>query len=107
MSKPPAALGNDHVIEYAIIDDEVTFEQRHVLNVGGEWLGAVLNLAICQSLDKSEFMVFHCNHKWEILGVAAGFKSIQAAKKKQSGHIMGFLRNGIQVATLAMKHLLI
>jgi ClpX C4-type zinc finger len=82
MSKPPPALGNYYVIEYAIADDEVTFEQRHVLNVGGEWLGAVSNLVIGQGLDNEEFVVFHCNDKWEVLGVAAGYKSIKAAKEK-------------------------
>jgi hypothetical protein len=70
------------VIEYATVDDTVTFEQRHTLNVGGEWLGEVPNLAICQNLDETQFMVFHCDRDWNVLGVAAGFTSTGDAKAK-------------------------
>jgi len=72
MNRPPPALDCAHVIEFAATDETVTFEQRKTLNVGGEWLGEVPNLAICQNLNQTEFMVFHCNHAWEVLGVAAG-----------------------------------
>lgn len=82
MTAPPPALDCAHAIEYAIVDDAVTFEQRRTLNVGGEWLGAVPRLAICQNLDESEFMVFHCDGEWNVLGVAAGYKSVAEAKTK-------------------------
>ena len=82
MNRPPLALDCSHVIEYAVNDEGVTFEQRYTLNVGGEWLGEVSNLAICQNFDETEFMVFHCNAEWEVLGVAAGYGSIQEAKER-------------------------
>ena len=82
MSAPPPALHSTHAIEYAIVDDNIRFEQRHTLNVGGEWLGAVPRLAICQDLHRPEFLVFHCDADWNVLGVAAGYESIAAAKAK-------------------------
>ena len=82
MKKPPPALDCAHAVEYAIVDDAVTFEQLYTLNVGGEWLGRVAQLAICQNLDEVEVMVFHCDRDWNVLGVAAGYNSIDEAKAK-------------------------
>src|ERR1051326_849143 len=82
MSAPPPALHSTHAIEYAIVDDTVRFEQRHVLNVGGEWLGQVPCLAICQDLHKDEFYLFHCDAEWNVLGVAAGYKSVAEIKAR-------------------------
>jgi hypothetical protein len=82
MAMPPRVLDCAHAIEYAIVDGSVTFEQRHTLNVGGEWLGEVAQLAICRNLDETELMVFHCDRDWNVLGVAAGFDSIDEAKAK-------------------------
>jgi hypothetical protein len=82
MSRPPPALDSAQVIEYAVTDETVTFEQRKTLNVGGQWLGEVSNLAVCRNLDETEFMVFHCNHEWEVLGVAAGYSSMDEAKER-------------------------
>ena len=82
MTAPPPALDCAQAIEYAIVDAGVAFEQRHTLNVGGEWLGEVPRLAICRNLDESEFMVFHCDTEWNVLGVAAGYNSVEEAKAK-------------------------
>src|SRR5256885_9714578 len=82
MKLPAPALDCAHVIEYAFTDETVTFEQRRTLNVGGEWLGAVSNLAICQNFDETEFMIFHCNSEWEVLGVAAGYRTVKEAKER-------------------------
>ena len=82
MNPPPPVLDCAHVIEFAIADETVIFEQRKTLNVGGEWLGRVPCLAICQNFDNAEFLVFHCNLEWEALGVAAGYVSIEDAKQK-------------------------
>jgi ClpX C4-type zinc finger len=82
MEAPPPALDCAYAIEYAAVDETVAFEQRQTLNVGGEWLGAVPQLAICQNLDESQFMVFHCDRDWSVLGVAAGYKSVAEAKTK-------------------------
>ncbi|MDH5641903.1 MAG: hypothetical protein OEY28_11470 [Nitrospira sp.] len=82
MNRPPPALDCAHVIEYAVNDEEVTFEQRYTLNVGGEWLSEVSNLAICQNFGETEFMVFYCNSEWETFGVAAGYGTVQEAKER-------------------------
>lgn len=66
MTMPPPALDCAHAIEYAIVDDTVKFQQRHTLNVGGEWLGEVPHLVICRNFDEAEFMVFHCNQEWNV-----------------------------------------
>jgi hypothetical protein len=79
---PPPTLDCAHAIEYAIVDDSVAFEQRHTLNVGGQWLDEVPRLAICRNLDEAEFMVFHCDAEWNVLGVAAGYRSVEEAKAK-------------------------
>ena len=80
MSAPPPALDCAHVLEYAIVDATVQFEQRRTLNVGGEWLGEVPRLAVCQNFDEAEFMVFHCDSDWNVLGVAAGYNSADEAR---------------------------
>lgn len=72
--RPPPALDCAHVVEFAVLDETVVFEQRKTLNVGGEWLGQVPCLAICQNLDETEFLIFYCDLNWETLGVAAGYK---------------------------------
>jgi hypothetical protein len=82
MTLPPPALDCAHVIEYAIVDPSVRFEQRYTLNVDGEWLDEVPRLAICRNLDESKFMVFHCDNDWNVLGVAAGYNAIDEAKAK-------------------------
>ena len=82
MNSPPPALDCAQVIKFAFVDETVTFEQRQTLNVGGEWLGQVPHLAICQALGETEYIVFHCSREWEVLGVAAGYGTIQDAKQK-------------------------
>ena len=82
MTAPPPTLDCAHAIEFAVVDDAVNFEQRHTLNVGGEWLGAVPQLAICRNLDETQVMVFHCDSEWNVLGVAAGYDSVSEAKSK-------------------------
>jgi hypothetical protein len=82
MDKPPPTLDCAQVIEFAIVDNTVTFEQRNTLNVDGKWLGEVPGLAICRNLDEAEFMLFHCDHHWQVLGVAAGYGSVEEARAK-------------------------
>lgn len=95
MSRPPPALDCAYVIEYAVTDESVTFEQRCTLNVGGEWLGEVPNLALCQNLDGTEFMVLHCNPDWAVVGVAAGYGSIQEAKDRTERSYHGITQKWI------------
>jgi len=92
MTPPPPALDCAHAIEYAVVDASVRFEQRHWLNVGGEWLGAVPRLAICRNLDESQFMVFHCGEDWNVLGVASGYDTIADAKARAERSYHGLMQ---------------
>jgi hypothetical protein len=80
MTHPPPIIAGLYVLEFAHADESVQFKQRHTLNVDGEWLGRVPNLAICQAFDSQEFMVQHCNEEWEPLGIASGYMSVIDAK---------------------------
>lgn len=79
---PPPAIACAHVIEYAIVDDTVTFQQLGTLFVDGVLLGRVPTIAICQNLDEETFMIFHCSAEWEVLGVVADCASLIDAKQK-------------------------
>lgn len=89
MSSPPPALDCAHAIEYAIVDETVRFEQRRWLNVGGAWLGAVPRLAICRNPDELQYMVFHCDNDWNVLGVAGGYATIAEAKARAERSYQG------------------
>lgn len=80
-NKPPQVLDCAKVIEYAIVNDSVTYEERKTFFVGGHLLGEIPKLAICQNLGESEFLLFHCDKDWNVLG-AAGLQSIDQAKRK-------------------------
>jgi hypothetical protein len=69
-------------LEYAVADESVTFEQRYTLSVDGEWVGRVTKLAIGQNLDEEELLVFHCTDEWDVVGVAAGYKTVEEAKER-------------------------
>lgn len=80
MQSPPPVLAGLHVVAYAAADDAVVFEQRRTLNVDGEWLGRVPRLAICQNFDSLEYAVQHCTEDWDLLGIGAGYTSVDEAK---------------------------
>lgn len=82
MSSPPPTLDCARVLEYAVADESVAFEQRYTLNVDGEWVGRVAKLAICQSLNEQELLVFHCTDAWDVVGVAAGYETVDEAKER-------------------------
>ena len=65
---PPPVLERARVVEYAAVDDTVKFTGALHLFVGGERLGPVPQLAICQDLDDGELLLFHCDNDWNVLG---------------------------------------
>ena len=73
---------SDYVVEYALVDDSIVFEQRRMLNVDGEWLGRVPCTAICQDFDTLEYSIQHCAADWELLGVATGYESVENVKER-------------------------
>ncbi len=93
MINPPPIIAGLYVLEFAHADESVRFEQRNTLNVGGEWLGRVPNLAICQPFERQEFMVQHCSEDWEPLGIATGYKSVIEAKNSTERSYKGISEN--------------
>jgi hypothetical protein len=66
--KPPPVICNARVLEYALVGEAV-FTGALNLYVGGERLGAVPGLAICESFDGDELFLFHCDEDWDVLGI--------------------------------------
>lgn len=56
------------VLEYAIVDDSVTFTGRLHLYHGGKRVGPVPCLAICKNLDMDELLLLHCDTSWSVQG---------------------------------------
>jgi hypothetical protein len=81
MGSSPPVLANARVLEYALLDNSVTFSGRTLLSVDGKELGPVPCLAICQDLDSNDILLLHCDKDWNVLG-AACYPSIEAAKAK-------------------------
>jgi hypothetical protein len=86
---PPPALDCARVIEFAVIDKTVHFEQQGCLIVDGKIVGRVPNIAICQNLDESTLMIFHCDADWNVLGIQADYRSLQEAKSKLEKSYVG------------------
>jgi hypothetical protein len=80
MNAPPPILAGTYVVSYAYADESVNFVQRNTLSVDGEWLGRVPCLAICQDFESSEYLVLHCDEAWELLGIAGGHPTVDAAR---------------------------
>jgi ClpX C4-type zinc finger len=99
MHSPPAVLAGTYVVAYAQADDSVTFVQRNNLAVDGEWLGRVPFVAICQDFETSEFIVQFCDTSWDTVGIAAGYKTIEEAKRRTELSYVGIGANWQDSAT--------
>lgn len=81
----PPVLCSARVIEYAIVDDTITYTGRQTLYVGGKELGAVPRLAICQQLDDDMMYLAHCDKYWTVLGASgSGTEPETIEKLKES-----------------------
>ena len=78
---PPPALGCRRVLAYAVVDGSVEFSGRTLLFVDGKELGPVERLAICKSQDDPDYLLVHCNKRWDAKGVSA-YASMEEAKSK-------------------------
>jgi hypothetical protein len=47
----------------------------------GKEVGPVARLAICRDEDRDVFL-FHCDRRWNVLGMAGGYPNIKAAKQR-------------------------
>ena len=90
MKKPPITLSYPtFVVEFAIVDSTVKFNDRKTLNVGGEWLGKVPKLAICKDIESSEYHLSHCSDDWDDLCSVQTGKSIEDVKNIAERHYQG------------------
>ena len=81
-NRPPPVIDSAKTLCYAINDSDVVFTDRIHLIVGGERLGEVPRLAICENYGKpDDILLLFCDENWESKGVI-GFDSIEAAKAK-------------------------
>ena|SRR5690348_3084191 len=95
---PPSDLDGARVLAYACVDDEVTYTGRITLYVGGKLLGPVPRLAIAHNYYKPhDYLLFHCNSAWEVLG-AAGYDSLAQAKEHAEVAFAGISRKWQHVA---------
>jgi hypothetical protein len=65
---PPPIIDAARVLEYAHVGD-LPFTGRIHLNVGGEWLGQVANLAICLNRNvPDDILLLFCDDEWTTQG---------------------------------------
>jgi hypothetical protein len=66
---PPAQIDGCNVLAFTSELGDLPFTDVLRLNVGGEWLGRVPRLAICEWDHRPILMLFHCDDQWNSLGV--------------------------------------
>jgi hypothetical protein len=67
MAPPPTLLNGADVLRYAVVDQRVEPTGRTVHRVGGHVAGPAAALAICQYDGQSDFYLFYCDAKWNVV----------------------------------------
>jgi len=83
--RPPRriTLNDSQLLCYAVLDESVGYTAGHGLFfVDGKEIGRVPCLAICHDKDTQLFTLYYCDANWTLLGVAADYPSIDAAKHR-------------------------
>src|SRR5688572_969828 len=81
-SVPPPVIDSARVLAFANVPDDVQYTGRTHLNVGGEWIGRVANLAICRNYCKpDDILLLFCDEAWASQGCIP-FASIEEARLK-------------------------
>jgi hypothetical protein len=79
---PPPVIASDRLLHYAILDNSVGYTAGHgLLFVDGEEIGKVPCLAICQSRNKSEVVLYFCEKDWNSIAVSV-HDSVANAKRR-------------------------
>jgi hypothetical protein len=83
-SPSPVISDNDRVLLcYAWLDDSVGYAEGHGLFfVGGKEIGRVPCLAVCEDKHSGKPTLYYCDENWKVLGVAANYESVEAAKRR-------------------------
>jgi hypothetical protein len=97
---PPPALANARVLEYAVLTAAVRYSGHSSIFVDGKELGPVPCLAICQTFDKNDILLLHCDRDWSILGVAV-YASVAQAKKRAERTYPGISAQWVKADAIA------
>jgi ClpX C4-type zinc finger protein len=95
--KPPQIIDSAKVLKYAIVDKSIQYTGRLHIYANGKELGKVPRLAICQNYKAKDNLLFLCNKKWKVLGVA-GFKSMKATKDTAEETYQGISKRWATIA---------
>jgi hypothetical protein len=74
-------LAGCKVEQYAIRDRSMKYSGHSYLFRDGKEVGPVPCLAICRG-DDAEILLFHCDRRWNVLGMAGDYANINAAKQR-------------------------
>ena len=87
-SDVPEQIDGCEVLAYVVELADLPFTDVLQLNVGGEWLGRVPRLAICEWDYRPTLMLFHCDERWNSLGVQ-GFERPGPMRPRSVIDVMG------------------
>lgn len=65
----PEQIDGCDVVAYAAALADLPFTDVLRVSVGGKWLGRVPRLAICECDVRPILLLFHCDERWNTLGV--------------------------------------
>lgn len=83
--RPPQkiTLNDAALLYYVELDESVGYTEGHGLFfVDGKEIGKVPRLAICKDKESGLFTLYYCDENWILLGVAANYQSVDAAKHR-------------------------
>jgi hypothetical protein len=84
-SLPPPIIDSARVLQYVTVSADMEYTERIHLIVGGERLGRVPNLAICQNYcDPEDVLLLLCDMQWNSQGCIA-FTTVDEARLKAEG----------------------
>jgi ClpX C4-type zinc finger len=87
MSKPPPVIDSARTLFFAVVDDDVMYTDRINLIVGGERLGRVECLAICENYCvPNDILLLFCDSEWLSKGVIAGSTVDEVKARAEIGY---------------------
>ena len=98
LNKPPIVLDGARVIEYAVIDETVTYTGKMCVIVGGKKLPPAEALVISQNLGDNKYLLFYCTAEWKVMG-AGFFASIKDIKAYSELCYQGIMTKWIEFGT--------
>jgi hypothetical protein len=106
VNAPTQILEDADLLAYAEVPDSATFTGRLHMFVGGERLGRVPCLAICQPHDEPGLLLLHCDKSWSIVGVQAWngegverILTLEAMKQQAGRYYAGLMPSWKEVAS--------